>query len=246
MTYFTQFRKNEYVLSDTITKTLTDISQYTEIFSRISDDVSFYTYYNARPDQRLDNISNELYDTPDYYWTIPVLNDSVINTWKSTIRSVPSLNEYLKKKYPGKALIVDSNEDIIGKFTIGEYLRYDNNETYILRDKYPSMNYLRVESAEPPESVVFNETDERRVIGYNSQSVVTVSSVIDWYMAPMRFLDSELNSVPWYVENTTPISIAKNEEELNEAKRELKVIRPEYIKAVVTRFNDEMRLLENG
>jgi len=239
MTYFTQFQKSDYILSDSVSKRLTNISHYTDIFSRIADDISFYTFYYARPDQRFDNISQELYDTTDFYWTIPILNDRIINTWRDTIKSVPSFEQFLEKKYPGKALIVESSDDIIGKFTIGEEIRYDNSDVYILREKYASFNYLRVEKVESSETV-FPETNDNEVIGADSGSVVEIASVIDWSMAPARFIDSDGNSVPYYAENTTPISIAQIETERNDEKGKLKVIRPEFINDVVDRFEIEM------
>jgi hypothetical protein len=244
MTYFTQFQKADYVLADNVVKKLTNISQYTEIFSRIADDISFYTYYNARPDQRFDTISNELYNTPDYYWTIPILNDSIINTWRDSVRGIPALNDLLTKKYPGKALIVDRESDIIGKFKIGEYLLYSNSDVYILRRKYPSLNYLQVEPTELSDLPDTPQTEENEIVGVDSGSVVPIISIIDWPLAPAKFVDFNDNVVPWYVENAIPISIGQVERDLNEARGKLKVIRPEYIEAVVTRFEQEMRVDE--
>lgn len=246
MTYFTQFQKNNYTFSDDITKRVTNISHYTEIFSRVADDISFYTYYNARPGERFDNISNELYDTPDYYWTIPILNDTITNTWRDTIRSVPALESYVGQKYPGKAIIIEPTHDIIGSFVIGEYLLYSNSDPFILRGKYPTLNYLHAdpidsidESAEPPE-----ETEENEIVGFDSGSILPVRSIVDRRLAPANFTDSEQNTVPWYVENTVPTSIHQTEVDVNETKGRLKVIRPQYIRDVVERFEEEMRASE--
>lgn len=246
MTYFTQFSKQEYILSDTLTKQVTNIAQYTGIFSRAADDFSFYTYYNARPDERLDNISNNLYDTPEYYWTIPLLNSDIVNTWRSSIRSVPSLNKLISKKYPGKALIADDSESVVSKFGIGDYILYNQSSVFIVTGVFPTQNYIRAEEVKEsdiPSDIEFAETENlSTIVGTkDNESEILIASVIDAPMAPARFVDSDGNSVPWYVNNTVPVSIAQIEEDLNESKRQLKVILPQYIESVVDRFNSQMR-----
>jgi hypothetical protein len=268
MTYFTQFRKRDYALSENVRKKVTELSQYTDIVSRAADDASFYTFYNARPDERYDTISNQLYGTPDFYWTIPILNDRITNTWRDSTKSVPALRKFLESKYPGDALIIDPVDSLVGKFIPGEIVAYDINHVYRILGKYPSLRYLHVEPVsmdefdvlEDPEEVwvlltgLWNEVNDNLwddteiwrdgtnyVIGKDTLDSIKVETVIPAYKAPAFFTDPDGNRVPWYEENAIPTTIEEVETDINDENSRLKVIRPEFIRQVADQFELEMR-----
>jgi hypothetical protein len=60
--YFSYFGVKDYTLTDDVQKKVVDISQYSTIFSRIADDVSFYSYYTMQDGERLDTISQKMYN----------------------------------------------------------------------------------------------------------------------------------------------------------------------------------------
>jgi hypothetical protein len=268
MTYFTQFRKRDYAPSENVLKKVTELSQYTDIVSRVADDASFYTFYNARPDERYDTISNQLYGTPDFYWTIPILNDRITNIWRDSTKSVPTLRKYLEKKYPGDALIIDPRDEIIGRFVPGEIVAYDINNVYRIIGKFPSRRYLHVKPVSMEEFDVLNDPEEvwilltglwnevngniwddtniwrdstEYVIGKDSLSSAKVESIVPAYKAPAFFTDPDGNRVPWYEENATPTTIEEVETKINDENSTLKVIRPEFIRQVADQFELEMR-----
>jgi len=237
MPYFNSFRKEDYVFSKDLTKRVTNISHYTAIFSRIADNISFYTFYNAQPDQRLDSISQDLYDTVDYYWTIPILNTSITNTWRDLPKSTPNLNEFLSRKYPGRAFIVRDDQSIAGKFEVDEALEINGTAIGTLIGKYPTLGYLQVEVSDI-DSVPVNA--EFTVRGSTSDDEIVVLNTVETYLAPSRYLDSEGNSVPFYTSGVTPITFLQEERETDEARARIKVIRPEHIFNVTKQFEREM------
>ena len=244
MTYFTQFRKEDYLLSENVIKKVTKLTQYTRIFSRAADDLAFYTFYNAEPSERLDNISNKLYGTPDFYWTIPILNSDMINTWNDMPRSVPSLRETLERKHPGDALIATDRYFVAGNFVTGELAVYDNTDVYRILNIFPTSNYVQaqqttIDVSELNSNVILN--DSEYLIGVDSLSPVSIESVIPAYNAPAFFTDPDGNRVPSFVENAVPTTIEEVETELNESKGRLKVIRPEFIRDAVNEFEIEMK-----
>ena len=266
MTYFKQFQKDRYPVGDNETKIVTNISQYTEIFSRLVDDTSFYTYYNHRPDERYDNISYELYGTSDYYWTRPLLNNGIINTWKDSTKTPQALEEFLKKKYPGVAIKIDPVDDVIGNFSIGEIVAYDIDHIYRVINKYPTFGYLQCIPIDSNEFDVLNDLEEvwvlltglwnednrnlydddniwrdttNYVVGKDSLASVKVESVTPAYKAPAYHLDLEENRVPWY-KGVRTVTIEDVEREQNEESAKLKVIRPEYIYDIAAQFENEM------
>lgn len=268
MSYFEYFNKKDYPLSDTLSKTVTNLSQYTAIFSNIANDISFYTYYTMQTNERLDTISNNLYDTPDYYWTIPLINERLFNTWTELPKDERSFNDYLRRKYPGDALIIDEVEIFEGKFRAGEIVAYDIENVYEVLGVYPSLRYIHCLPVSPnlfdplndPRGVwvlltgLWNEVNDNiwddsdiwrdtteYVITSETLNAVKVSSSRPAYLAPAYYVDENDNRVPWYYPNATPVTIEEVEREKNETNLQVKVIRPEYIRDVVIRFEEEMR-----
>lgn len=268
MPYFEYFNTKEYPLSDTLSKTVTNISQYTSIFTTIANDMTFYTYYTMQPNERLDTVSNNLYNTPDYYWTIPLVNEKLFNTWTELPKDEQSFIDYLKRKYPGVVLTIDERDQFAGKFRTGEIVAYDIENIYEVIGVYPSLRYIHCVPAssdlfdplnDPREVWVlltglWNEVngniwDDANIWRDTTEYVITsdtlnaakVSSSMPAYKAPAYYVDGEGNRVPWYSPNATPVTIEEEERERNEINLQIKVIRPEYINDVATRFEEEMR-----
>jgi len=238
MPYFNYFRKQDYIFSTDLTKRVTNISHYTSIFSRIADNISFYTFYNARPDQRLDSISQDVYDTTDYYWTIPILNSRIINTWRDLPKSTPNLSNYLSRKYPGRAFIVRDDQSIAGKFSVDETITINGTGIGILIAKYPTLGYLQIDVSTNASAVP--ENTEFTIRGETSEDEIVVLNTVDTFLAPARYLDSSGNSVPFYTNGVTPITILQQEQEDDEQRARIKVIRPEHIFSVTKQFEREM------
>ena len=235
MPYFNSFRKEDYVFSKDLTKRVTNISLYTAVFSRIADNISFYTFYNVAPDQRLDSISQDLYGTTDYYWTIPILNKDIINTWNDLPKSTNQLTQFLSRKYPGTALLIRDDQELFGKFSIGETIEFDGTDLGTVTAKYPTRGYLTID---PIDASAVPTNTEFTATGKTSLDEIVVSGTAPAYKAPANHLDSNGNSVPFY--SGSPVSIEQQERDDNENKSRIKVIRNEHITNVVKQFEREM------
>lgn len=238
MSYFTQFQKSDYILSDNVIKNVTNLTHYTEIFSAIADDISFYTIYNARADERLDTISDSLYGTVDYYWTIPILNDDIVNTWRDLPKSTNELVSFLKNKYPGVIFTIRDDQTLASRFAIGEDLIYNSTERATIIGKYPSLGYLE---AVIQDGSSFPLNTELTLTGDTTGDTVVTTGYTDAYNAPVRYVDSNNNSVLFTAQNVTPITRLDEERDRNEERARIKVIRPEFITEVVKQFEREMK-----
>jgi hypothetical protein len=238
MAYFTQFQKSDYILSDRVVKNVTNLSHYAEIFSRVADNISFYTIYSARPDERLDTISNSLYGTVDYYWTIPILNDSIINTWNDLPKSTNEIVEYMSRKHPGVAFTIRDDQSLAGKFEIGESLIYNSTERATILNKYPSLGFIE---AQIESSSSFPLNTEMTLTGETSGDSIVVTGYTEAYNAPVRYVDANGNTVLFDTSNATVVSRLDEERERNDELARIKVIRPEYISDVVKQFEREMK-----
>jgi hypothetical protein len=104
--YFKNFPKVNYRFGNNESPVeFQNISAYIDIIDQVKEYGIFYESYNIQNGQRPDQISFELYDTPNYYWTFYLLNDSLrTGGWPISDASV-----YLKGKeyYPNMAFTTD-------------------------------------------------------------------------------------------------------------------------------------------
>ena len=236
--YFSYFQKGSYDFGEEIVKNVTDITKYTAVFSEIADDIAFYTYYTMQPGSRLDEISQELYDTPDFYWTIPLVNENIVNTWNDLPKSYTDFIAYLEKKHVGRAFTLKDGETLTGTFEIGENLVFNSTNRAELLAKYPTQGYMQVMFAD---DASFPQNTEFTVTGENSGDSIVVTNHIPTYNAPIRHIDTNGNYVPYDSGQTTVVTIRQDEEDRNDINSQIKVIRPEFIYDVATRFDQEMR-----
>lgn len=239
MAYFKFFQKDSYLFSPDVQKQVRVLSHYTAILSDLADDASYYTYYVAEEGERLDTISNKLYGTVDYYWTIPLVNSGLINTWNDLPKTTPELRGVLDKKYPGSAFIVDDGESLTGKFDIAETLVYGQQHSAILYSVSPTNGYLtalEVSDAPFPRNQIFTLT------GSTTGHTIQIKNVIKPYEAPAYFTDGDGNRVRWNAPVVKyPTTHFDLEVEKNENDSRLKVIQKAYIYDIVKRFEKQMK-----
>lgn len=240
--YFSYFGVKDYTLTDDMQKKMVDISQYSAIFSSIADDVSFYSYYTMQDGERLDTISQKLYSTPQYYWTIPLINSNITNIFRDLPKDYQTFINYLQKKYPGSAFKLAANQSIAGKFNIGEVVSYSNSNTAIIIGKFPTNGYLQVQVINGS----FPTNSPFTIIGNDTKDTVTISAVTTAYEAPAYYIDANGNQVRWNKspsQSNTPVMISDVELDANLVSSQIKVIRPKYIYDVAKRFESQMKTL---
>jgi hypothetical protein len=237
MSYFNKFRKGTFRVGDKVIETV-NIAHYSALFEKIADDISFYSYYTVVNGDRLDVISNKLYGTTDYYWTIALLNKDIVNTYKDLPKEYNAeLIEYLKGEYPGYALKLATGESLAGKFEIGETVSF-STYTGTVTGKYPTLGYLTIDLTSE-DSFPLNQ--EFTLTGQTSSDTVTIANTVEYYMAPHHYEDADGQWVKWNSGQTSVTSILEYESSENDIKSQLKVIRPDAVYDVVTEFERQMR-----
>jgi len=123
---------------------LTDISRTADITTFNEDKVSYYTYYEVNDGDRPDTVSQLLYGTPEYYWSLFVLNDSLKaglnNAWPLSNLDFEAMiaNEYDKYSALTISPVLQSANDIQQQHS--DFSIIPLNETYL--------PYLRLASPE--------------------------------------------------------------------------------------------------
>lgn len=237
--YFSYFRREDYLFSDSVVRRVANLSQYSAIFARVADDLSFYTYYTLQGNERLDQISEQLYGTPEYYWTIPLLNTSIVNIWKDLIHQQTTLDKILQQRYPGDALIIADEESIISKFQLGERLTHSPSGTSAeLVNTFPSLGYLRVvdiENGFPGANTTFD------LVGETSGDTVTIANLIPYFTAPSYYETPDGDIVLSTDETGVAVTIRDIETRENDQRSQIRVIRQDRIREVVAQFIKEMK-----
>lgn len=234
--YFSYFSTNDYYLTEDAQQKVVDLSQYSAIFSKIADDISFYSYYTMQDDERLDMISQKLYGTPEYYWTIPLINSTITNTYRDLPKDYPTFIQCLEKKYPGSAFKLAAGQTIAGKFEVGEIVSYNTTNKAKIIGKFPTCGYLQVEVTNGS----FPLNQSFTVVGQTTNDTVTIANVVPAYNAPAYHVDANGNQTRWNAGQVTPILIREVESDKNIVMSQIKVIRPKYIYDVSQRFAAEM------
>lgn len=234
--FFINFKKEDYTFYNDYKRRVTNITQYASIMSKLVDDISYYTYYNMQDGERLDTISEKLYDTPDYYWTIMYLNPKLINSWKNLPLAPTSFDAVIKDRYPGRAFIIKDTETLAGKFKLGEEISYSNNTAEIL-GLYPTLGYMHVNitQGEFPFDLNFG------VYGLESLDTIEFKSNIPAYLAPSYYKDVDGNYTTHRNPNKIPTTIREVEAERNISYSKIRVLRADVISKVVMEFEKEMR-----
>ena len=76
--YFKDFSKVAYKFGDEqLPVTFQNISLYVEVLDLVKNAESAYQYYHILDNERPDQLSFKLYDTPEYYWTFLLMNDHI-------------------------------------------------------------------------------------------------------------------------------------------------------------------------
>jgi hypothetical protein len=145
--YFTKFPKIQYNILGNIF-TFTDITRMVKIDRSRSmpDTITDYTYYTIQDGARPDIISNELYSTPEYYWTFFAINEhlkgNLYYDWPLSYQKFESMitDEY---DYCSSITFKPIN-NIIAEFNNKTYTPNSRNifENAVLDEKY--LQYLEV------------------------------------------------------------------------------------------------------
>lgn len=241
MAYFRNFKKGSFRVGDRVLETV-NIAQYTQLLEKIADDLSFYSYYTVVNGDRLDTISEKLYGTPDYYWTIILLNKDIVNTYEDLAKEYnDELIQYLRGRYPGYALklkptINEGGEEVpqslAGKFDMLETVSFSTYSGTIT-GKFPSLGYLTVDSE-------FPINQEFTITGQTTGDTAVIAGATEYHLAPHHYEDSSGQWVLWTNESSSITSILEYESGVNDQRSQLKVIRPQSIYNVVREFERQM------
>lgn len=241
MTYFDKFKVTEYDIFDTgNVQLLTNLALFTTIGGRLLDNVTYYENYTVPDGYRPDNVSQDLYNTPDYYWTLFLVNPGIQNYFRDWPKSSGDIREYVEDKYPNLALIAKDSfgdDSYAGKIRVGETVEGQiSGAIGTVIAKYPTKGYVTLELL----SGTFRAEGEA-ILSSQGGSLVGVS-IIKEADAPAYHIDIVTGErTEKRTAGTKPVTHFEQEIQNNNDKSVIRVIKPEYMSTVIKDFTDRMQ-----
>jgi len=257
--YFRKFPAIPYRFGDETSFALFDnLSIYNDLIDQVSDEITFYQYYNILDGDRPDTLSYKLYGNTKYHWTFYLLNDQLRESgWPLTEQEVSTA---LVKHFPGWAITsnckdlegiklngTDADDSIGGLFTVGQsIIGYSTSHTGTIINRQIDIGQFIIQSdnANPfaSDDYIYYNDDE------GQQQFLRKLSITQEYNGVHHYEDSNGNWVdvdPFEITTRTPSGLVTktfedNFRDRNDELKKIKVLRSDSIEKVV---NEYFRLL---
>lgn len=239
MPYFRYFPQSFYKFgNEESTEIFPNISIYADIVDSIRDNVSFYSDYYIQENSRPDQVSSELYNTPQYHWTFYLMNPILRE------RGWPLSNqEILKKIQSDRRLTVITTRDslngimlpyqIINGITSGTvgYVEYRNLDLGQLSIEITSgTSFIAGETIVSTndnnefQTIVVNSVSPEYLSAHHYENADGITVDIDPLVGPGAQL-IEVSHLDRYIR-------------MNEELKSIRVIKSEVIREVVQSFRE--------
>jgi len=199
--YFSYLPDFEYV-SRLPGATISDYKKVKNIFKRgvlredIFQNLSFFTKYQVKGDDRPDNVANEVYDDPDLDWLI-LISNNIINFQSEWPLTQLEFDAFLLEKYGTYAKINEAH----------------HYETVEIKNNSGAINVNEGLQVESDFSISFYDTKIGQQVTVNNSAV--------------------------------PVTNYEYEEGLEDKKRDIFLLKPEYVNVVIDDL-EEMMLYKKG
>lgn len=107
MPFFQQFPNIDYDLKNNNRPVVTkNFFRHVAASNIIADDITTYTYYEVKEGDRPDTVSQELYGTPDYYWTFFVIDPAMKDGLESWPKDPATFEREMQLEFNDRGALV--------------------------------------------------------------------------------------------------------------------------------------------
>lgn len=253
---FNNFPELQYTLSNGKVVTIKDFFRKATVEQDAVHSVVDYTYYELLDGERPDVVAAKLYGDSDLHWTLFLVNDwSNYYEWH---KDQETLSNYLAEKYAGVFLVAANTTDIVdattynknntpwtitatSKFHYGEQVTNGTYTGNVIKVE-PQHKRIGVEGGEwlINQTVTTNRIADSHLYYDGVQKSFTITGVQNAIDGTAYYKDGDGIKKNYTDTGFTPVTYETVEFEENEKKRKIKIIKPEYIKGVVSEFENVM------
>lgn len=236
--FFRNFPEIPYQLNDGKVIFIKDFFRKSKVEQDVVKEIIDYKEYELEEGERPDIAATKLYGNPDLHWTFFLVND--FENYYDWHKDFDTFERYIEKKYPGQVAIASASTDIVNrktgtsdsanKFLLGEKVTSASGEGRVILVE-PEHNRIAIDG----KGFVANETITGKVStkSFIPTSVINHRDGVSYYKKDG--LRKNTSS-----EGYTSVSMYDDEYEKNEAKRNIKIISPQNMSRVVSRFEKVM------
>ena len=236
--FFRYFPGMDYKFGEETTNTrFQNISIYANVVDQVINNTTTYTEYYIKPGDRPDQVSQKLYKTPDYHWTFYLVNSDIRATgWPLDPRQLydQAVDLYSTRVITTRTKLTDkfkvgqtitgntsSATATIGKrnLDLGQLFLEDVSGTFVAGENITSVN-----DDEVAETIVATSFEYQYNAAHHYENAE--GHIVD--IDPEVGAGAQLTEVTWLDRLT----------DLNDAKRQMKIIKPSLVREVVRSFRD--------
>jgi hypothetical protein len=242
--FFTNYPRTLYQFgSEKSLTAIQNISVYVDVIDQIKDNINFYEFIEIRDGERPDTISQDLYGTVRYYWTLYLLNDNIREKgWPLTVQEI---KEKAIKDYPNVVLTTRDGNILIDHFQVGDTITGQSSgaaAVVIKRNLDLGQIFVKLLNGL---SFLGNEIIRDNSDPEFTQIAQLVSSVNE-YNAVHHYEDSNgiwTNVDPYSAPSVllTPVTYLERYQSANDDLRKIKVIKRTAINQVAKAYQEALR-----
>jgi len=228
--YFKSFPYTFYSLDDTSTvQVVTNITTRVTLSEEVKTNLGLFDEYDIRDGETPELVANKFYNNSELHWLVLHYND-IIDPRFDWPMDTNNLNRYVAGKYTD-ANATHHFEDASGNYT--------NGNAYILSSN--AFTNFSVNDA------ITNNTNNG--VGYitqkNSSSNVRITITTGGFKTGDQILKASnttnrANITSTVILSGTPVTNFAYEDEVNESKRRIKILKASYIDAIVNDFKKKL------
>lgn len=239
MSYFSNFQTIPYDLNgDGVYDEVTNLTSFVSASAQLLNNQTFYNFIQIQDGERVEQLSQRLYNTTAYYWTFLVVNPNIKNIWNDWPKNSAQLLDYSIYKYADfAALACPCTDDLLGKFIVGEYIQgvLSGAIAQLLavhtNDKYITIKHISGEFREEGEDL----------FGLESSDTVTATEVVSRAFAPAYHVDDSTGDITApRLAGTHKVTNFEHETYLNDTNRYIRAIKPDMIESFVNEYQREI------
>lgn len=237
--YFKNFRFAEYKFgNNTDIDLFNNITQYVDLIDQVRNNISFTEKYHILSGDRPDVVSHKLYGTMDYYWTFYLMNEHVrLSGWPL---NNDEILDQLKSKYPNRVLTTTS--EIGALFPVGQVIEGQSSSAIgeiVKRNLDLGQLFVKLTQGTKftaGETISYVDTSATG----SPTRTLSITGETEQYNAVHHYEDNgvqvDIDPFSGPGVSLTPITYRDRLESRNDALKEIVVIRPEQITAIVSEF----------
>jgi hypothetical protein len=242
--FFTNYPRTLYQFGGEQSLTaIQNLSVYVDVIDQIKDNINFYETVEIQDGERPDTISQDLYGTVRYYWTLYLLNDNLRERgWPLTVQQIRAK---AIKDYPNIVLITRDGNILVEHFEVGDtIIGQSSGATGTILRRNLELGQIFVK---PINGLDFINTE---IVRDNSdpefpQNAQLVSSVSE-YNAIHHYVDADgvwTDIDPYSAPSVllTPVTYLDRYQTANDELRRIKVIKRSAINQVVKAYQEALR-----